>query len=153
MSFRRAEAPETTATEDLEQPKCFATRPMSSALALPSTGEDRRRAIHVPDVSASSELTAERGFARTVMTNELSPGDFVARRPAIAGARLTPQFSGGALTSVSLHFIPHCPLRLLVRSHVARYWALSSSYNLRQPNLVVRLLGAAVDSTERTAQW
>jgi hypothetical protein len=52
---------------------------MSSALALPSTGEDRRRATQVPEASASSELTAERGFARTLMTNELSQDDFVAR--------------------------------------------------------------------------
>jgi len=73
-------------TEDLEQPKCFATRPTSSALALPSTGEDWRRAIQEPETSASSELTEERGFARTLMTNEVSSDDFVARRSAIAGA-------------------------------------------------------------------
>jgi hypothetical protein len=86
MSFRRAEAPETTETEDLEQPKCFATKPISSALALPSTGEDLRRAIQVPPASASSELTAERGFARTLMTNDVPPDDFVVRRLTVARA-------------------------------------------------------------------
>jgi len=30
-------------------------------------------------------------------------------------SRLTPQFSGGALTYVFWHFIPHRPLQLLVR--------------------------------------
>ena len=87
ISFRRAEAPERTATEDLGQPKWLAIKPTSSAFAFPSTGEDRRRAIQLPEPAGSSELTGERGFARTVMTNELSPGDFVARcRAVIASA-------------------------------------------------------------------
>jgi hypothetical protein len=85
-SFRRADAPETMETEDLEQPKCLAIMPTSSALASPSTGDERRRATQVPWTSGSSELIGERGFARTVMTNELSAGDFVARRAVIPGA-------------------------------------------------------------------
>jgi len=32
-----------------------------------------------------------------------------------AHVRLTPQFSGGTLTFVTWHFIPHRPLQLLVR--------------------------------------
>lgn len=85
-SFTRAEAPERTATEDLEQPKCLAIKPTSSALAFPSTGEDRRRAIQLPEPAGSSELTRERGFARTVMIIELSPVDFVPRRVVTASA-------------------------------------------------------------------
>lgn len=77
-SFKRAEAPERIATEDFGQPKCLAIKPTSSALAFPSTGEDRRRAIQLPQASGSSELTGERGFTRTVITNKPSPGDFVA---------------------------------------------------------------------------
>lgn len=81
--FRRPDAPETMEIEDLGQRKCRATRPMSSALALPSTGEERRRAIQAPEPSVSSELAEEYGFARTVRMSELSPADFVARRAVI----------------------------------------------------------------------
>ena len=86
MSFRRAVAPETIATEDLGQPKCLAIKPTSSALALLSTGAERRRAVQAPDSSASSELMEERGFARTAMMNESSPGEFAARGFAMPGS-------------------------------------------------------------------
>ena len=33
-------------------------------------------------------------------------------------SRITPQFSGGALTHVPWHFIPNRPLQLLVSSHL-----------------------------------
>jgi hypothetical protein len=79
-NFRRAVAPEMTETHDRAHPKCLATRATSSALALPSTGDDRRRASHVPVGSCSIELTDERGFARTVMTSGAGSGWGVVRR-------------------------------------------------------------------------
>jgi hypothetical protein len=57
---------------------------MSSSLALPSTGDDRRRATQVPEASGSSALTDERGLARTVMTLDASFGDGLARRVVTA---------------------------------------------------------------------
>ena len=69
-NFKRAVAPDTTEMQDRAQPKCLATRAISSALALPSTGDERRRATQVPPASCSSALTEERGFARTVMTSD-----------------------------------------------------------------------------------
>jgi len=79
-NFRRAVVPETTETQERAQPKCLATRATISALALPSTGEDLRRATHVPAVTGSSALTDERGLARTAMTNDSMPGGGVERR-------------------------------------------------------------------------
>lgn len=105
MSFRRAVAPETIATEDLGQPKCLAIKPTSSVFPLPSTGEERRRAVQVPESSDSSELTEERGFARTVMTNELPLGNFVVRCPVMpvqpAACRYTQPHepAGGAVSN------------------------------------------------------
>ena len=78
-NFRRAVAPETTATQERAQPKCLATSAMSSALALPSTGDDRSRATQVPDASCASALTDERGFARTEITNDSLAGSGVRR--------------------------------------------------------------------------
>ena len=85
-NFRRAVAPEMTETQERAQPKCLATRAISSVLALPSTGEDRSRATHVPGFSGSSALTDERGFARTVMTNDPVTEDGLARRAVISCA-------------------------------------------------------------------
>lgn len=75
-NFRGAVVPETTETQEREHRKCLATRAMSSALALPSTGGDRRRATQIPGDAGSSALTVERGLARTLMTNELLGGTF-----------------------------------------------------------------------------
>ena len=79
-NFRRAVAPEMTATQERAQPKCLATRATSSALALPSTGEERSRATHVPELSGSSALTDERGLARTMMTNDSVTAGGLVRR-------------------------------------------------------------------------
>lgn len=72
INFKRAEAPDTTDTPERGHPKCLATSAMSSALALPSTGEARSRATQVPEGSSSSALTEERGLARTEITKEPS---------------------------------------------------------------------------------
>jgi hypothetical protein len=69
-NLSRADLPEITDIAVWGTPKCLATRAISSAFALPSTGGERSRAVHRPVSSRSSELTGERGFARTVMTTE-----------------------------------------------------------------------------------
>ena len=76
-------APEITETQDRAQPKCLATRAMSSALALPSTGDDRRRATQVPSDSGSNALTDERGLARTVITTGSLSWSGIVRRAAM----------------------------------------------------------------------
>jgi hypothetical protein len=78
-NFKRAVAPEMTETQERAHPKCLATRAMSSALALPSTGDDRSRATQVPEASCSNALTDERGFARTEITSDSATGDGVRR--------------------------------------------------------------------------
>ena len=64
-SFIRPEAPLLIVTADLAQPKCAAIRPMSSLLALPSTGGDLSLAIQVPSSACTSELAPEFGFTLT----------------------------------------------------------------------------------------
>lgn len=79
-NLRRAVAPEMIETHDRVHPKCLATRAMSSALALPSTGDDFRRAIQAPLVSCSSALTGDRGLAQTGMTKDSGMGFGALRR-------------------------------------------------------------------------
>lgn len=69
-SLKRAVVPEITDTQERAQPKRLTMRVTSSAVALPSTGGDRRRATHTSSLPGSSTLTREQGLAWTLMTNE-----------------------------------------------------------------------------------
>src|SRR5689334_10366486 len=79
-SLSLPDAPDFIDTADLAQPKRFATSPMSSTLALPSTGGDWIRATHVPALSRTSSLTRDRGLTRTSIRNDASSFAAVADR-------------------------------------------------------------------------
>jgi hypothetical protein len=67
-SFMRAPAPDLMVTADLAALKCMATKPISSALALPSTGGDLRLARNVPSSSELKLLSRALGLTLTCMT-------------------------------------------------------------------------------------
>lgn len=68
-SFNRFEAPRLIEIDDRGHPKCWATRRMSSALALPSVGADRSSANHTPVASRCKALVAAFGLTFTWMNS------------------------------------------------------------------------------------
>jgi hypothetical protein len=70
-SFTRLDAPRLMETDDLRHPKCLATSPINSALALPSAGGDRSCADQTPVSSWRNTLAA--AFGRTLISMNCRP--------------------------------------------------------------------------------
>src|SRR5258706_14056738 len=64
----RLDAPLLMETADRAQRKYWATKAMSSSLALPSAGADLSCALHTPGLFSARELRRRRGLALTWMT-------------------------------------------------------------------------------------
>src|SRR5258708_18665928 len=100
----RLDAPLLMETADRAQPKYWATKAMSSSLALPSTGADLSCARHTPRLVSARELRRARGFALTWMIvaipiraprRELTALHSGSRRDHLSLTRLHMCFDGG----------------------------------------------------------
>lgn len=79
----RPEAPLLIVTADFGHAKRFATRTISSAFALPSTGGDFTRAVQRPALDSSSTLTREFGFTFTCKTLTVRRAGFNGANPCL----------------------------------------------------------------------